>query len=115
MVNEERQIDRPQPGYWMIRLVKGAPEVPACIQYEQTTHEPGNPENLMERSAILTARINGDVVRMDRVWLRRGRSITKAEHDFQVADARWAAKHSPGEPKANPDRPVDLNSIPPIF
>jgi len=99
----------------MIRLVKGGPEVPACIQYEQTTHEPGNPENVMERSAILTARIRGDVVPTDRVWLRRGRPITKAEYDFQIADAQWAAKYAPAEPKASPDKPVDLNSIPPIF
>ncbi len=114
-MTEQRQIDKPMPGYWMIRLAKGAPEVPACIEYEQTTHEPGNPENVMERSAVLTARIRGEVVPIDRVWLRRGRTITKAEHDFQVADARWAERHAPAEPKANPDKPIDLNKLKPVF
>lgn len=76
-----RRIDDPQVGFWMVRLVKGGREVPACIQYESTTSEPGNPENLMERSPMLTARINGEIVDTGEVWERRGREISKAEYD----------------------------------
>jgi hypothetical protein len=69
-------VDWPQPGYWMIRLVSGGPEVPACICVVQTLHEPGIPENLMERSPFLAAFILGKPAGLDEVWKRRGREST---------------------------------------
>ena len=107
-----RQMLRPEPGYWLIRLVKGGPECPACIQYEQTKFEPGNPSNCMDRSSILTARINGEIVRWERVWHTRGRTIDKAEHDFRVADGDWAAANAPDEPMADPTRRIDHLQVP---
>lgn len=107
-----RHIDTPQPGFWMVRLVKGGPEVPAAIQWELTRHEPGNPTNRMERSPILTARIQGEIVPVEMVWLRRGRPITEAEFRFQIADTEWAKTYAPAEPKANPKAPIDLLQAP---
>jgi hypothetical protein len=99
----------------MVRMAKGAAEVPARIAWERTEHEPGDPSNLMDRSPILTARINGELVAVDEVWLRRGRAIDQAEYDFQLADVAWARQHAPSDPKANHRDPVDLTSAPPLF
>lgn len=110
-----RRIDRPQPGYWAVRLSKGGVEVAACIRWERTEREPAEPDNLMERSPILTARINGEIVPLDAVWLRRGREISEAEYKFLVADRAWARAHAPTLPEAEPTQPVDLLTVKPPF
>lgn len=111
-MREPRVISRPEPGYWAIVLVKGGPTVAARIFIHQTAHEPGEPENLMERSPLLSAEINGEPVAVDEVWLRRGRPITKAEHDFLVADRAWVREHAAHLPEARPTEKVDRSTIP---
>jgi hypothetical protein len=108
-----RELERPRPGYWLVRLVGDGPEVPAALIYEQTLHEPLEPENVMDRSPQLVAYLAGRVVSWREVWERRGRPISRAEYDFQLADLRWAQAHAPAEPKASPTRPIDLKVAPP--
>lgn len=110
-----RAIAHPEPGFWMIRLVKDGPRVPARIFRHTTTHEPGNPENLMERPSFLCAEILGHLVRLDRVWLRSGVPIDAAEFEFQMQDFQHAAAHRPADPKAAPKKRVDLTLIPPVY
>lgn len=107
-----RRIDRPEPGHWLVRLVRGGPLVPARIFWAQTTHEPGNPENLMERSPFLAAEVGGDVVEVDSVWHRRGTPITEAEYRYRLAEMQWATEHAPAEAIAKPRQPVDFTAIP---
>lgn len=101
-------IKQPGTGYWMMRAVKGGPEVPASIQWERTEHEPGEPGNLMDRSPVLTARIAGDIVSWDRVWNWTKREIGRAEHDYRLADMAWAKANRPDLPIANPRKKLDL-------
>lgn len=108
-----RDITKPAPGFWMIRLVKGGPEVPACIAYEATTHEPGDASNAMERPAHLTAYIAGDPVDPSAVWETRGREIAELEYRFQLADLQWRKQHEPS--KANPRTPINLKTEPSPF
>lgn len=103
-----RRMDAPQPGFWLMRQVKGGPRVPASIQMVHTTFEPGDVGNRMDRSPFLAAFIAGEPVALDEVWLRRGEPTTKADHDFRVADLRWAREHSPDEPQAQPRKSIDL-------
>lgn len=110
-----RALDVPGTGYWLMRMVKLGPEVPASIQWETTEHEPGNPDNVMDRSPILTARINGDIVAWDRVWNWTKREITESEFHFRTADAAWARTNAPNEPAANPTRRLDLMQVPAPF
>ena len=114
-MSEPRRIDAPQPGFWLIRQAKGAPQVPACIRRFHTHYEPGNPLNLMERSPFLAAEIAGEYIGLDAVWQRKGEPITEAEYRFRCADANWAKQHAPEEPIANPRRAVDLRALPPIM
>lgn len=111
-IGPARRLDRPEVGFWTVRLVSGGPAVPARIFWAQTTHEPGNPENRMERSRFLAAEIGGEVAEVDDVWLRRGTPITEAEYCFRVAEMQWAKAHAPIEPIANPRRRVDLSAMP---
>lgn len=112
---DSRAIARPIPGYWRVRLAGGAPWTAQSIQWETTEVEPGELENLMERSPILTARINGEIVPVDAVWLRRGEPITQTEHDFLVALVNWSVTNEPFAPHANPGKRVDFHKLKPIF
>ena len=103
-MRETRDITKPQTGFWMVKLVKGGTEVPACIRLLTTTTEPGNPENVMERSPALAAFIGGKAVPMDEVWLRRGRSITAAEYERALNDLRWGLET---ERSTDPLRPIN--------
>lgn len=107
-MDERRDISRPQEGYWLVRLVKKGPLVPAAIIREHTTAEPGNPTNKMERSPTLAAYIAGNPCDIDKVWLRRGAPISEAEYKYQVADGEWARSYAPNDPKAEPNKPIDL-------
>lgn len=114
-MNQGRRIDRPEPGHWAIRLVKGGPEVGACIRWEHTTAEPGRPTNMMDRSPFLAAYINGEPVALQDVWTRRGRHITPDEYRHLVTDRQWCATYAPHLPEANPRKPVDLRNLPPVM
>ena len=112
-MRETRIIGQPEPGWWMVRLVRGGPEVPAAILRVEVADEPGNPRQ--DRSSYLAAFIGGEPVALSDVWERKGRTITEAEYKFQLADARWAKAHAPHEPKADPTRQIELSALKPIF
>ena len=107
-----RVINRPQPGYWMLRLVAGGPEVPAMIERRPT--EPGNPDNVLDRSplSLLHAEIDGAPASVDAVWERRGRAIDRAEYDYQIAIGRHAKTYLPKHPRAEPRSRIDLLTVP---
>lgn len=105
LMSEPRRIDSPRISFWMTRMVRGGIEVPACIAFEPDAN--GNP--------VLVARLRGDVVDTDEIWLRRGREITKDEYEYQLALAAWADDHEPDSPRANPTKPINLNSMRSIY
>jgi hypothetical protein len=108
-------MDRPQVGYWRMRLTRGGPFVGACIKWVQTTHEPGEPDNRMERSPFLVALISDEVVSIDRVWLSRGEPISEAEYRYLCASVDYAMKHDPGAPEADPTKRIDLATAQPVY
>lgn len=108
-------MSKPECGYWLIRLIRNGPLVPACIQRVQTMHEPGEPENTMERSPFLAAFINGEPVHIDRVWMVRGQPIAEAEYKYRCALTDWAQQHAPDMPEATPTKRIDLAQIAPVY
>lgn len=117
-----RIADRPQPGHFKLRLCKGGPFVAASISFAPSTDpETGEP---LDRSWHWEATIAGSLVAdpspswvragVDRVWLF-GTPIDKAEHDFLLSAAAWDRAHAPDAPMANPQKPVDIRAIEPIF
>lgn len=105
-----RTLNQPEPGWWLVRLVKGGPLAAACIRVVHTTCEPGNEANDMTgtRSPFLAAFVNDEPVDMDRVWMTRGEPITEAEYKHRCAVAAWAKAHAPNDPAAKPHKRVDL-------
>jgi hypothetical protein len=111
----ERRLNWPEPGHWLIRFGRDRPAVPACIRWVHTTHEPGLPENPMERSPFLAAFIIEEPAGLDEVWDRKGEPITEAEHRYHVDNARWAKAYAPREAIARPRQRVDWSTQPPPF
>lgn len=109
-----RSMLEPELGYWLIRLVKNGPLMPACIVWHETLFEPDYPENRMDgtRPRFLSAMIADEVVSLDRVWLTKGEEITEAEYKWRCADRAWALEYASDEAIANPRKPVDRATIP---
>lgn len=84
MKSPVKVVDRPECGYWLLRVVKGGPEVPACIRWETECIDPTDPTNLMDRPPVLVGEINGQVCDPIQVWHRNGREIDEAEYRGRV-------------------------------
>lgn len=109
---EPRRIDRPQPGSWRVRLHPKGPLIVAEIRWICTTHEPGEPSNLMERSPFLAGFINNQPASLNEVWQRRWLDeVPQGSLPFEraIADWRTAGRESwaKNEPQANPHKPVN--------
>ena len=114
-----RQVDRPQPGWFKLRLVRKGPIVPAEITHGPTADpETGRP---LDRSWYYAAAINGEPDpapspspsdRVLFVWTS-GWPISPTDYVRLLADRRWAAQYAPRSPEAKPRAPVNRWSIDP--
>jgi hypothetical protein len=92
------RIDRPQPGWYLARLVKRGPLVPARI---------------WRFDGRFYAEVAGRAVDPLALWPRvAARPITEDEYHRLVAEA---ARCAPDEPAANPTKPVNLAALPAVF
>ena len=99
-------LDRPEPGWWMLRLRASAPEVPAMIAV--LDHEPGDPDNKLDRWPLpLWAEIAGQLADPLTVWAQRKRPISPEEYAYQRALCLWTREHAPDEPLAQPRKKTD--------
>ena len=121
-----RILIRPEPGFYVMRLGSGAPLVAAVI-YRLCPMVIPEPTNVagphpsewcrpLDRSPRYEARIEGKRVAIDRVWTARSlRRVSRAEFEFRLGPLRRWARRYPGAPAGTPQRPVDLDAIPPLF
>jgi hypothetical protein len=121
-----RILIRPELGFYVMRLRRGAPLVAAVI-YRLCPMVIPEPTNVMgphpdewcrplDRSPRYEARIDGKRVAIDRVWTARSlRRVSRDEFEFRIGPLRRWARRNPSAPEATPQRPVDLNAIPPLF
>jgi hypothetical protein len=121
-----RVLIRAKPGFYVMRLGRGRPLVPAIIYQPcpmvvpqpQLVDGP-DPEDWcrpLDRSPLLRARIDGREVAVDRVWTSRSlRPVSAAEYAFRVGMLRRWARQSRQMPEARPHRAVDFASLPPLF
>lgn len=112
-----RRIDAPQEGLWAIRLGGiGTPEVAAAIiRRTRRSPDPAAPSNIQSECNVLEAYIDGRLVSLDAVWLRKGRAIDEREYQFLIDDRKWARTFKPNDPAANPQQRVDLRRVAPIL
>jgi hypothetical protein len=102
----------PEPGCYMVRFGPRRPEVPARIWV--CTHEPGNPENEMDRGARIyyDAELSGQPA--DPYLVMRARShrrIAEDEYRYQVACVAWALNEQRRDPRLHPTRLTDPRLI----
>lgn len=83
-----RRIDKPMPGFFRCRIVKGGPYVGARIFW---------------RLGILAAEVNGDPADVDRVW-------TSGE---RIHPADWEKLDRNRHP--DPGTPIDFKTLKPSF
>jgi hypothetical protein len=122
----KRILIRPEPGFYVMRLRSGAPLVPAVIYQicpmvipEPTTVTGPHPDDWcrpLDRSPRFAARIDGKRVDVELVWTARSlRRVSRDEFDFRDGPLRRWARSNPTAPEAQPHRPVDLTTLPPLF
>lgn len=106
---QSRVIDQPQPGFFLLRLVRKGPWVPAAICHDSDGwHAVINGER--GDSHADPAHAPG----VFRIW-HGGRVCTEAEYHHRLHVRAWAEQHMPQHPAAQPRAAIDLQSLPPLF
>lgn len=102
--------DDPRPGWFKRRLVKNGVFVPARIWMFQWVDDAGD----LVGDEVLQCEVDGEYADPAEAWSWLcSNPITEAEFNHLTALRQWAAKHAPGEPYADPRKPVDwLNGVP---
>ena len=101
-----RRVDKPEPGCFLVRQIKGGPRVPARICFD---------------GRVWWAEVSG--VRMsdpqeepfaaawvDRIW-HGGTEITQMEHDRLLG----RIAKDPHHPARTPGKKLDVATLPPLF
>ena len=119
----EWPVDRPVPGWYRLKLVKGGCWVGAEIRFEPPRDPVTN--ELLDRSWRWYAVVDGraDPVRdhglqpTKRVWwvYNYGQPVAREIHDWLVADRAHARAWRPDSPEANPLKRIDLGKEPIVF
>lgn len=113
-----RTYDKPQEGYFRLRLVKGGPFVPASIYRPAPweTHEEwwGVLMRWTDRWPALQAEIFGEDYDIDKVW-ESGVVIPKSEYDYLRDVHRWAVNNEQDHPLRYPRKPINLKDMESIF
>ena len=116
-----RRIDKPEPCLRQLKRVKDGVWLPARIH--RTCHctvnggdesAPHDWRDTCDRYPHLEAEINGRPADVNRVWTS-GEAIDEAEYRYLMDDREHARRHRPDSPEANPERPVDFDTLPPPF
>jgi len=101
-----RSIDNPVPGFFKVRTVKGGPWRAARIGCD---------------GGAWSASIDGEVIAepsadplragVFRIW-HSGRTLSEVDYLLLLRRAEWAKQHSPGDPVATPNQPINLLTAP---
>lgn len=102
----EKLPEIPQCGFFVTRLHRGGPWVGARIwrevQRDLETDKPTGKE-------IIYCEVNGRRSDPVRWWPGLSNNVTTMEDaGFELADAAWAKRFAPDDPKANPHKPIDF-------
>jgi hypothetical protein len=104
------------PGYYTIRLTRGAIEVPARIFLSCACTVLGGQEQLLhdwtlrcDRSPVVIGMICGEPCEAEKVWLSGSlKDISKADYELLLKQTQWDKKYAPDSPLANPRQKMDF-------
>lgn len=105
------------PIFRTVRLVKRGPLCPSVVMWVATVHEPGAPDNLMERSPHIAAYLSGEVfdgppARLYTMGKAGTSHITRAEYERAVAAISANRRANRFDPRCFPFDPVDVEQMP---
>lgn len=116
-----RRIDKPEPGFFRMRLVKGGPWVGARLIYGPS-RDPETGGVMEERSWFWETWINGTLAAPPspdptaagvwRVWLCAPDEIDEPTYRHLIDDRAWCAAHAPHMPEAHPERRTPVSKLP---
>lgn len=119
---QTRDINDPRPGFFLVKKVRGGPEVPARIHRPCCCTVNGGDDNeshehqpTCDRFPPLRAEIDGEPAPVLRVWLFGRKEISEADYRYRRDVGTWARTHAPDDPAANPDQAVDMMTAKPLF
>lgn len=104
-----RRTDKPEPGYYLIRLVKNGPPVGAEIIHDDA----GQWWTMVDDVLYGPARDPFQLETLCQVH-SYGVESTQSEVAYRIELSRWAKAYSPNHPAANPKRPVDTENLIPF-
>lgn len=116
-----QRIDEIRPGYYRVRKVRNGPWIAAEITVQDgmiLISEDGAGAALGVSSAMYEDLIVESITEgqafshplLRCAWF--GEPIDEAEYRHLIALGAWARQHRPSHPAAQPDRPIDRNTVP---
>ena len=104
-----RRTDRPQPGFYILRLVRGGPPVGAEIIRDDDGNWWCSVDDVLYGP-------NADPFQIDALANVHayGQEATEAEVRYRIDLGRWARQFAPNHAAANPRRPVNSDTLVPF-
>lgn len=106
---DPRRVDQPEPGFFRIKLVKGGAPVAAAIY-----HDADGWHAEIDGKKLPAAEDPWHAEGLARTW-HYGIMVPEEEYRFMLARAAHAREHDPTHPTANPEQPINLADLPPLF
>ena len=103
-----RRIDRPEPGFFKLRLVRKGWQVPVrVLRYtDGTWHVTVNGQDKPQSTDPIAAGAQS-------IW-ESGTAIDQTEYNYLIALREYALAHDPTHPAATPDKPIRVALLRPI-
>lgn len=100
-MNEDRRIDKPRPGWFAMKLVKGGPRVPCRISFDETTRLWS-----AEIDGAVSTNADPTLAGVFRIWLFAMEIEEWVFLNMVDAKARWAVEN-PDHPCLHPRRRIE--------
>lgn len=108
MTEQSRPVDRPVPGFYLVRIVPKGPFVGAAIMM----HDDGAWSVMRDGVTEGPADDPWSLPLMHHVFL--GRVSTAEEVQFRIGIKRWAEIYAPNHAAANPTKAIDIDKLIPF-
>jgi hypothetical protein len=113
-----RDLLKPVPGFYRLRLVKGGMPAPVRVELVgEFCPETGEPMEDIE-TVVTVDGVKQPFERIDRLIESiniGGQPVTEAEYNYRLDVGQWAKAYAPDDPAADPRSAIDLNRMKPIF
>lgn len=120
MTRQSHRVDRPVAGYYRMKRIRGGPWIGVriwrCCHCTPVGPAPHAWRPECDRYPPLIATVEGKDQPPLPLWSWvAGREISEADYRYLTEGSAWDRLYDPQAPSANPDKPIDLGSMPPLY